>query len=170
VKQLVQIAATLIALVAPACAGTIWEENWSSVDGWTTVEPVPIQASWKGENGTGTFAVANANTWVHFIPATRASINIKRLAKYVLEFDVKRVTSSMSYELDLDAFDAKGAYLRTITVYVQGTDIKSHSVTFNAIPKADWQGVAQVAPKVGLSSGRGDQQMQVGTFKIVETP
>ncbi len=144
----------------------VWEEDWASLDEWSIYEGPLVKGYYAGEAGEGTFGVSNANTWAHFLSANRVAVDVQRLKEYAVFFEVVEVSRSMSYQLDLDAFDANGEYLRTITVLPQRDDKKLWVIKLNSVPKADWKDVSQVAPKIGLSTGKGDQRMKVRVFKI----
>lgn len=161
-----KVLAVLCVVSSAACAETIWQEDWADVEDWSLYEGPPVEAWWKGDAGNGLFGVSNANTWAHFLASARATVDVKRLKDYVLMMEVKEVSKSMSYQVDLDAFDANGMYLRTITLYPQDTDVEMLYLPLKGAPKADWKDVVQVAPKLGVSTGKGSQQMRVGVFKI----
>lgn len=160
--------AVLCVVSGAACAETIWQEDWADVEDWSLYEGPPVEAWWKGDAGSGVFAVSNANIWAHFLASSRATVDVKRLKDYVLMMEVKEISKSMSYQVDLDAFDAAGKYLRTITLYPQGTDAEMQYLPLKGAPKADWKDVAQVSLKLGVSTGKAGQQMRVGVFKIEE--
>jgi hypothetical protein len=165
------LAVVVTAALLPALAGaeTVWEDAWDNRVDWNVYEPTGIQAWWTSDNGVGVFGVSNANVWAHFLASERANVDVKRLKDYVLQLEVKEVSHSMSYQLDLDVFDGNGTYLRTITAFPQGTDEKILTATLNSIKKADWKGVAQLSPKLGISTGKAKQQMKIGVFKIEDT-
>lgn len=147
-------------------AEAVWQDDWTDEEGWKVYEGPQIRAWWKIEDGSGVFGVSNANTWAHFLPVGRGVVDVERLKDYLFVAEIKSVSKSVSYQLDLDTFDDRGRYLRTITVYPQGTDERKHEISLKSVPKANWKGVAQVAPKLGLSSGKARQEIRVGDFRI----
>lgn len=163
------VGALVVVLVAASgawAAEVVWQDDWTDGEGWKIYEGPQIKAWWAIEDGAGVFGVSNANTWAHFLPAARGAVDVERLKDYYFVAEIRSVSKSVSYQLDLDAFDGSGKYLRTITVYPQGTDVRKHEFALKSVPKANWKGVAQVAPKLGLSSGKSRQEIRVGEFRI----
>ena len=158
----------LILPQAVPAAETVWEDAWNHCVTWIALEAPPVQAQHAGENNMGVFEVHNANLCVHFTPSTRAPIDSKRLKQYALQIEVKEISHAMSCQVDLDLFDAQGVFLRTISLFPPSAQKTLRTITLDKTRTTAWQGAAYCAPKLGLLTTKKDQQIKIGTFKIVD--
>jgi len=167
-KKLWVIVVGLMVVGMAASATVVWQDDMSNATTWNLVVANTMNA-WNSSDGSlGSFGVSNASSVAAWAPTTHGNIDTSRPTDYSFSYVVPTISGSMSYWYDLDGFDSGGTYVRTLgTIVSQGVFMGSNSVNIGTVLSgADWSGVYQVAPKLILSTGNGDQVMQVDNLSI----
>lgn len=165
-------------LVGAGRADLIWQESFADVSDWNVIFNAQSDASSLTSDGAlGLFFVEVPNNEVAFGPtigvAPFVTFNPANAADYSMVLIVDSLTSSVSYDVRLDQFDAADAYLGTVFgVVPQGTSTGTDTINLGGFT---FDGAAaKLLPKISVFTGPdfGNQTVRFDElrFEVVPEP
>ncbi|MFH0953087.1 MAG: PEP-CTERM sorting domain-containing protein [Verrucomicrobiota bacterium] len=147
----------------------LYHDDLSSVSGWTYVWQSQPDAGpfWFSDGSNGMFSVLSNSAAIAYSPVEYLAFDSNTWSAATLSFAVSNISGSMSYQVGFDQFDASSNYLSALTIHPDGTFVGN---TNHALQGFSWDANTKlVKPKVTISTGLGNQQMELAEMDIVST-
>lgn len=165
--------ACLIVQICQAPADVIWSEDFSDVSDWNIGYDPGGGSTLTTDGSVGLLYVNAGASEAAFVPNSGikpfAAFDPLQSSQYTLNLTVSSITSSTSYDLALDQFDASFNFVGTVwNVFPSsGTSVATglQSVNLGSIGFA--ANTAYLMPKINVHTGDGAQTVGVDDLNIV---
>jgi len=166
-----------LGVVAAATTGSgivLWSEDFSDVSDWQVISDPGGGSSITSDGNLGLFYVNAGGNQAAFGPNTGVAPFVPRSyeSSFTMSFPVASLTSSTSYDIALDEFDANHTYINTIWQVFpsSGTSTFTGSTNINISGLNYSANTAWLMPKIDVHTGFGAQTVRFDSLSFTEIP
>ena len=167
------ILASMFFAAAPAArAENLWTESFPNVKNWTIVSDPGEGSTITSSGGLAVLYVDKGKTQAAFAPlqteATTVAFDPSKASEYTISWKIDHLTTSVSWDLAMDEFDANKKYINTVWNIFP---IKGNCVSIGEFSKNlggyVWKPETRyIAPKIDVYTGDPKQTVYVTYIKI----